>query len=82
MGSGGTAPQILTLTLGGGEWSPSRPGRFTPRQGVSDRKLDELQSQSGPCGVKKYEYILPSPQPMSIQTGTPVRYKRIRYSSS
>jgi hypothetical protein len=29
-GSGGIAPLILTLSLGRGEWSVSRPGRFTP----------------------------------------------------
>jgi hypothetical protein len=30
MGSGGIVPQFLTLALDGGEWSVSRPGRFTP----------------------------------------------------
>jgi hypothetical protein len=29
-GSGGTAPSFLTSELDGGEWSASRPGRFTP----------------------------------------------------
>jgi hypothetical protein len=29
-GSGGIAPLFLTLALDGGEWSPSRPGRFIP----------------------------------------------------
>jgi hypothetical protein len=28
-GSGGIAPRILDLALDGGEWSASRPGRFT-----------------------------------------------------
>jgi hypothetical protein len=31
-GSGGIAPRILDLGLDGGEWSVSRPGRFTPRE--------------------------------------------------
>jgi hypothetical protein len=32
-GSGGTAPIVLlTSALDGGEWSASRPGRFTPRE--------------------------------------------------
>jgi hypothetical protein len=31
-GSGGIAPYILDLVLDGGEWSASRPGRFTPRE--------------------------------------------------
>jgi hypothetical protein len=29
-GSGGIAPRILTSAQDGGEWSASRPGRFTP----------------------------------------------------
>jgi hypothetical protein len=32
-GSGGIAPRIR-LALNGGEWSASRPGRFTPRERV------------------------------------------------
>jgi hypothetical protein len=31
-GSKGIAPLILILALDGGEWSASRPGRFTPRK--------------------------------------------------
>jgi hypothetical protein len=31
-GSGGIAPHFLTSALDGGEWSASRPGRFTPRE--------------------------------------------------
>jgi hypothetical protein len=51
-GSGGIAPHaFLTSALDGGEWSASRPGRFTP-QGKSpryplDRRLGESQSRSG-----------------------------------
>jgi hypothetical protein len=30
MGGGGIAPSFLTLTLDGGEWSASHPGRFIP----------------------------------------------------
>jgi hypothetical protein len=30
--SGGIAPRIVTSALDGGEWSASRPGRFTPRK--------------------------------------------------
>jgi hypothetical protein len=33
--SRGVAPRILTSALDGGEWSASRPGRFTPRESVS-----------------------------------------------
>jgi hypothetical protein len=32
LGSGGTAPHILTLILDGGEWSASCPSCFTPRE--------------------------------------------------
>jgi hypothetical protein len=31
-GSGGISPAFLTSSLGGGEWSASRPGRFTPTE--------------------------------------------------
>jgi hypothetical protein len=31
-GSGGIDYSFLTSTLDGGEWSASRPGRFTPRE--------------------------------------------------
>jgi hypothetical protein len=32
MGSGCIGPLFLTSALVGGEWSTSRPGRFTPRE--------------------------------------------------
>jgi hypothetical protein len=31
---------FLTSALGGGEWSASRPGRFTPGEGASVQLLD------------------------------------------
>jgi hypothetical protein len=31
-GSGGIALSFLTTALDGGEWSASRPGRFTPEE--------------------------------------------------
>jgi hypothetical protein len=34
MGSGGIAPQLLTSAVDGGEWSASRPCRFTPGEGA------------------------------------------------
>jgi hypothetical protein len=34
-GSGGIAPPFLTSALDGGEWSASRPGRFTPKKKVT-----------------------------------------------
>jgi hypothetical protein len=33
--NGGIAPPFSTLALDGGEWSASRPGRFTPGEIVS-----------------------------------------------
>jgi hypothetical protein len=33
--SGSIAPPFLTSALEGGEWSASRPGRFTPREIVT-----------------------------------------------
>jgi len=32
-GSGGIAPRLLDLATDGGEWSASRPGRFTSGKG-------------------------------------------------
>jgi hypothetical protein len=31
-GSGGISARIIDLSTSGGEWSASRPGRFTPRE--------------------------------------------------
>jgi hypothetical protein len=36
MGSGGIAPPFLTSALDGGEWSASRPGRFTSGEIAAD----------------------------------------------
>jgi hypothetical protein len=50
------APPFLISALGG-EWSASRPGRFTPSKRAPrytlDWRLGGLQSRSGRCGVKK-----------------------------
>jgi hypothetical protein len=35
LGNGGIAPLTLTSALDGGEWSASRPGRFTPKERAS-----------------------------------------------
>jgi hypothetical protein len=44
----------LTSALDGGEWSASRPGRFTPRERAPgyplDRRLSVPQSHSGRGG--------------------------------
>jgi len=34
LGSGGIAPRILDVGIVWGEWSASRPGRFTPKERV------------------------------------------------
>jgi hypothetical protein len=47
---------FLTLALGGGEWSASRPGRFTSGERAPDthwRRLDGPQSLSGRSGEEK-----------------------------
>jgi hypothetical protein len=56
-GSGGIAPPFLTSALNGGEWSASRPCRFTP----GERKHGTYwiggwgpQRRSGRCGEKPY----------------------------
>jgi hypothetical protein len=44
----------LTSALDGGEWSASRPGRFTPRERAPlDRRLGGPQSRSGCGGEEK-----------------------------
>jgi hypothetical protein len=55
-GSGTVAPPFLTSALDGGEWSASRPCRFTPGERAPwyplDRRLVGPQSCSGRCGEK------------------------------
>jgi hypothetical protein len=56
MGIGVIALQLLISTLDGGEWSASRPGRFTSEEGVAQYPLDRrigAPSRSGHCGVKQ-----------------------------
>jgi hypothetical protein len=65
-GSGGIAPRILNLALGGGKWSALRPNRFTARERAPSTNwiggvgVGGLQSRSGPGGEEK-----------NSQTGTP-----------
>jgi hypothetical protein len=49
-GSGGIAPPFLTSALDGGEWSPLRPGRFTPS---THRKGDWVGPRVGPDAVEE-----------------------------
>jgi hypothetical protein len=47
---------ILTSALAGGEWSASRPGRFTPGESPRyplNRRLGEPQNRSGRFGEEK-----------------------------
>jgi hypothetical protein len=65
---------FLTSLLDGGEWSASRPGRFT-LQGKSpwyqlDRRLGGPQSRSGRGGEKKHSQPLPGLEPPIIQPVT------------
>jgi hypothetical protein len=60
----------LTSILYGGEWSASRPGRFTPRkepQYPLDRRLGGLYSRSGRGGEEKNSQTLPGLEPPIIQ---------------
>jgi hypothetical protein len=74
-GSGGIAPPFLTSALDGGEWSASRPGRYTPEERAPPlyplaRRLGGSQSGSGRCEEKKnlpllgIEHLPSSPQPV------------------
>jgi hypothetical protein len=54
--SGGIAPPFLTSVLDGGEWSVSRPSRFTLGEKASyslEKMLGWPQSRPGCCGVQK-----------------------------
>jgi hypothetical protein len=57
----------LTSALDGGEWSASRPGRFTPRERAPwyplDRRLGGLQSRSGRGGDEKNSQVTPGIEP-------------------
>jgi len=57
--------------LDGGEWSASRPGRFTPRvrsPGYTlDRRCGGPQSQSGHSNEKKNSQPLPGLKPLTVQ---------------
>jgi hypothetical protein len=69
MGSGCIYPHFLDSAVVGGEWSASRPGRFTPGGRAPrypmDRRLRGAQSRSGRFGEEK---IL---DPTGTRTPTP-----------
>jgi hypothetical protein len=54
---------FLNLALDEGEWSASRPFRFTPGERAQryplDRRLGGLQSRSGRCGEDEKVPFLP-----------------------
>jgi hypothetical protein len=55
-GSGDITPLFLTSALEGGEWSASRPGRFTPGKSPRyplDRRLGGPQNRPGCSGIEK-----------------------------
>jgi hypothetical protein len=72
-GSGGIATRIFfTSALDGGEWSDSRPRRFTPHEKSPwyplDSGLGESQSRSGQGGgEEENSQSLPRPEPPIIQ---------------
>jgi hypothetical protein len=60
----------LTSALDGGEWSASRPGRFTPRKSPwypLDRRLDGPQNRSGYGGEEKNSQALLGLEPPILQ---------------
>jgi hypothetical protein len=61
----------LASALDGGEWSTSRPGRFTPRERTPgtpfDRRLGGPQSRSGRGGEEKNSQPLSGLEPTIIQ---------------
>jgi hypothetical protein len=65
-GSGGIVPPFLISALGGGKWSVSRPGHFTPRKITAGTHWIEvwLGLRSGLDAVEKRKKILPCPELM------------------
>jgi hypothetical protein len=69
-GSGGIAHAFLTSALDGGEWSASRPGRFTHWErapNLLERRLGGRQSRSGCGSEEKNSQPLPRLEPPIIQ---------------
>jgi hypothetical protein len=65
---GYSSTHSLTSALDGGEWSVSRPGRFTPGKELPvpiDRTLGGLQRQSGHGGEEKNSQPQPGIEPLS-----------------
>jgi hypothetical protein len=58
MGSGVIAAPFLTPALDGGEWSASRPGRFTPRGKSSPFPLVKGLGEGNRGGLDAVEYFL------------------------
>jgi hypothetical protein len=61
-----SSTHFLTSALDGGEWSASRPGRFTPRESPwcpLDRRLGGPQSRSGRGGEEKNSQPPPRIEP-------------------
>jgi hypothetical protein len=54
---------FLTSSLDGGEWSVSRPGRFTPGETATRYSLGRSQSRYGRNGEEKNSRLLPEIEP-------------------
>jgi len=73
-GSGGTAPLILTSALDGGEWSTSRPGRFSPGKELQYqlyRRLARSQNQEESLGEEKNLLPVPGFEPRILHPVIP-----------
>jgi hypothetical protein len=74
-GSGGIAPRIIwPRQIDGGEWSVSRPGRFTPWKSPwypLNRRLDGLQSRSERGGEEKNSQSPPENRTLEPQSSSP-----------
>jgi hypothetical protein len=82
-----TSTHSLTSTLDGGEWSASRPGRFTPKESAPRhplyRRLGGPQSRSGRGGEEKNSQPPPGIEPYNTDrpTRSPALY-RLSYHGS
>jgi hypothetical protein len=62
----GIAPAFLTLTLDGGEWSASGPGRFNPRERILNTHC--IGTGWAPERVDKNFLFLPGIKPRPSST--------------
>jgi hypothetical protein len=84
MGSGGVAPPFLTSALDGGEWSASRPARFTPGERAPGTHwiTDWVGPRAGLDTAKKREISCPCRESNSNRPARSSSLYRLSYPGS